>query len=116
MIPSAVAPDLAADVAARAACAGLELQRAAIVGVREQLEAAAERIPRSGGAARGGPAPPPSASPSGAPAWKGPARLAFEASLYGLERIVIDARDALTIAEHYTRVARDALEVSSRAG
>ena len=86
--------------------ASLEAQRLAIARLRLALAAAVERLPRSAGAVRGGPAP---ADSTGAP-WKGPARLAFEASLYDLERAAIDARDALVIAEDYTRRAIDGLD------
>ena len=95
-----------APAAVAAARASLEAQHAAIARLRLTLAASVERLPRSAGAVRGGPAP---ADPAVAP-WKGPARLAFEASLYDLERAALDARDALVIAEDYTRRAIDGLD------
>jgi hypothetical protein len=98
--------DLPADAALVAARAALDAQHAALGRLRHEFEAAVERLPRSAGSTRGAPAH------AGAPdaPWKGPARLAFEASLYDLERAAIDARDALLIAEDYTRLARDGLD------
>ena len=98
--------DLPADAAVIAARAALDAQHAALGRLRLAFEAAVARLPRSAGSTRGAPAP---AATADAP-WKGPARLAFEASLYELERMVIDARDALTIAEEYTRLAIDGLD------
>ena len=98
--------DLPADAAVIAARAALDAQHAALGRLRLAFEAAVARLPRSAGSTRGAPAP---AATTDAP-WKGPARLAFEASLYELERMVIDARDALTIAEEYTRLAIDGLD------
>lgn len=83
----------------------LDEQQAAIARVRLQFEGAVARLPRSGASVRAGPA-----ISTGAAPWKGPARLAFEASLYELERLALEVRDSLAIAEEYSRIARDALD------
>ncbi|MGV8885838.1 MAG: hypothetical protein ACOH1T_09690 [Microbacteriaceae bacterium] len=95
-----------AGAAIAAARQTLDAQYDAIVRARSAFTTAVSAIPRSAGAARGG--TPPSTTEH-AP-WKGPARRAFDASLYEIERAVIDARDALAIAEDYTRRALEGLD------